>query len=130
MAAAPLTILVADDDAEIRRMLKFHLEDRGFVVAEASNGALALEHLLTEPVDAVVLDVMMPELNGWEVLKYLRAKEAFKDLPVLMLTGIGESLNSLTSPVFGASAHLDKPFDLDDVDRMLRELLKGTEPNR
>lgn len=122
-------VLVSDDDADIRRMLRFHLEDRGFDVLEAANGADAIEQVLTEEIDALILDVMMPELNGWEVLKYLRGKEGFKNLPVLMLTGIGESLNSITSPVFGASAHLDKPFDLDDVDRALREIMKGVEPN-
>lgn len=122
-------VLVSDDDADIRRMLRFHLEDRGFDILEAANGADAIEQVLTEEIDALILDVMMPELNGWEVLKYLRGKEGFKNLPVLMLTGIGESLNSITSPVFGASAHLDKPFDLDDVDRALREIMKGVEPN-
>lgn len=122
-------VLVSDDDADIRRILRFHLEDRGFDVIEAVNGADALEQVLTEPIDALILDVMMPELNGWEVLKYVRGKEGLKNLPVLMLTGIGESLNSLTSPVFGASAHLDKPFNLDDIDRVLGEIMKGVEPN-
>lgn len=120
-------VLVADDDAQVRRMLRFHLEDRDFVVLEAVNGADALEQVLTESVDVVILDVMMPELNGWEVLKYLRSKDGFRNLPVLMLTGIGESLNSMTSPVFGASAHLDKPFDLDEVDRTLATLLASVE---
>lgn len=114
-------ILIADDDADIRRMLRFHLEDRGFELVIARNGAEALEMILVENPDAVILDVMMPELTGWEVLKYLRTKDAFKELPVLMLTGIGESLNETTSPLFGASAFLDKPFDLDDVDAKLDE---------
>lgn len=114
-------ILIADDDAEIRRMLRYHLEERGFELIVARDGAQALELLLVEGPDAVILDVMMPELTGWEVLKYIREQERFQTLPVLMLTGIGESLNASTSPLFGASAYLNKPFDLDDVDAKLDE---------
>lgn len=125
MSEPKVRILVADDDAEVRRMLSFHLEDRGFVVEIARNGAEALEAILVDRPDAVILDVMMPELTGWEVLKYLRRHETLHDLPVLMLTGIGESLNDKTSPIFGASAHLDKPFDLDDVDARLQEILNA-----
>lgn len=122
MSSASKRILIADDNAEIRRMLRFHLEDRGFELLIARNGAEALELILVEAPDAVILDVMMPELTGWEVLKYLRSKEELKALPVLMLTGIGESLNEKMSPLYGASAYLDKPFDLDDIDAKIDEL--------
>lgn len=120
-------VLVVDDNSDVRRMLQFHLEDRGWNVALASDGAEALETILVERPDLVVLDVMMPELNGWEVLRYMRSKSSLKETPVIMLTGIGAELNDMTSPLYGASAHLDKPVRLEELDQKMAELL-GDEP--
>lgn len=122
MTASARTILLADDDSDVRRLLSLHLKEEGWAVLEARNGALALETLLVERPDVVILDVMMPELTGWEVLKYIRTHDELQATPVLMLTGIGESLNAATSPMFGADAYLDKPFELDDIDARLQEI--------
>lgn len=116
-------VLVADDSHDIRRMLQFHFEDNGWEVIQAANGAEAIEQLLVEQPDLLVLDVMMPEINGWEVLKYLREKEMVASTPVVMLTGIGEGLNSMTSPLFGADAYLDKPVDLDELDEAIEKAI-------
>lgn len=117
------TILLADDDADIRELLRTLLEGRGCRIIEASNGAAALEKILEEEPDLVVLDVMMPEVNGWEVARYIRQKEHLADTRILMLTGVGRTVNELTSPLFGADDHLDKPFQLDEVDARIRSLL-------
>lgn len=119
------TVLVADDSIDIRRMLQFHLEDQGWTFIEAANGAEAIEQLLVEQPELLVLDVMMPEINGWEVIKYVREKEQLNGTPVLMLTGIGEGLNEMTSPLFGADAYLDKPVDLDELDAKIEETLSA-----
>ena len=66
-------------------------------------------------------------MNGWEVCKYLRNKEEFKDIPILMLTGIGRVVNDMTSPLYGASDHLDKPFEMEDLIERVDTLLAKAE---
>ncbi len=119
-------ILIADDDADIRAILQAHLGERECELLEARNGEEALEAILVERPDLVLLDVMMPELNGWEICKYVREKQEFEDVRIVMLTAIGQRVNALTSPLYGADAYLDKPFELDDLDRKIAEVL-GTQ---
>lgn len=116
-------ILLADDDADIRAILRAHLGEYDVELLEATDGEEALETILVEQPDLVVLDVMMPELNGWEICKYVRSKEDLAGVRILMLTAIGHRVNELTSPLYGADAYLDKPFDLDVLDARLREVL-------
>jgi CheY-like chemotaxis protein len=120
--AAP-TLLFADDNPTVRHLLKSVFGGRGAEILEASNGSEALERILAESPSLVILDVMMPEMSGWEVLRYLRSREGFTDLPIVMLTAIGEMTNEMTSPLFGASAHLDKPFRIEDIDAVVCRLL-------
>ncbi len=114
-AAAPARVLIADDDLEMRRLVRRALAPLGVDIIEAHNGEEALEQLIVEQPDAMVLDVMMPVLSGWEILKYLREKPTLSHIKVLMLTGVGKTVNALTAPLYGADAYLDKPFDLDEV---------------
>jgi len=116
-------ILLADDDPDIRAILRAFLSERDVELFEAHNGEAALETLLVEQPDLVVLDVMMPGLNGWEICRYVKQKEALKDTRVLMLTAVGKTVNELTSPLYGADAYLDKPFELEQLDEKVRELL-------
>jgi len=119
-----VTILLADDDLEILRITRTRLAKRGFNLIEAHDGEEALEQAMTEQPHLVVLDVMMPKLNGWEVCKYLRERESYEEMGVLMLTAIGPSLNELTSPLYGADEHLDKPFDLGELDAAVDRILE------
>lgn len=114
MTDSRITILIADDDLEILRMLRRALSEN-YRVVEAHNGREALELIVAERPAMVVLDVMMPELNGWEVAKQLRKNRDTQDIGILMLTAIGERLNEMTSPLYGADDQLDKPFDLDVI---------------
>ena len=123
MAATP-RILLADDDPDIRAILRAHLESYRVEIFEARNGEEALESVLVEQPNLVILDVMMPELNGWEICKYIRSKEELEGTRVLMLTAIGHRVNELTSPLYGADAYLDKPFDLDEIDATVRSLME------
>ena len=111
-----LLVLVADDEPGMLSLVAQHLRTRGHRVVEASDGeqamALARRHL----PDLVVLDVMMPAMSGWEVCRHVREEVALAHTAVVMLTGIGENLNQMTSPLYGADAFLDKPFDLDELD--------------
>jgi len=119
------TILVADDDLEILALVARHLERLGARVLEASDGEEALETARAEKPDLIVLDVMMPGMSGWEVCRAVREEPDLKHTKVLMLTGIGERLNEMTSPLYGADAFLDKPFDLDELRAQVEDLLGG-----
>lgn len=116
-------LLLADDDPELIGILTRRLGVLECTIITANNGADALKLIRSERPDAVVLDVMMPQMNGWEVCKAIRADEALKELPVMMLTGIGESLNEMTSPLYGANDHIDKPFDFAELLFKIRKLL-------
>lgn len=118
-------VLLADDDLEMRQLVRRALGPLGCEILEAKNGEEALETVIVEKPDAVVLDVMMPVLNGWEILKYIRGKPALAHTKVLMLTGVGKTVNELTAPLYGADAYLDKPFDLDEVRDVVAGFLKG-----
>lgn len=119
------SVLVADDEPSTRAMVARHLRSIGYKVVEAVDGdeafSLALEHL----PDLVVLDVMMPGMSGWEVCRRIRETVSLAHTGVIMLTGIGESLNEMTSPLYGADAYLDKPFEFAVLDRTLSETLQG-----
>ena len=92
-------------------------------VLEASDGEEALRVARREKPDLIVLDVMMPGMSGWEVCRAVREDENLADTGVLMLTGIGERLNEMTSPLYGADDFLDKPFDLEDLEAKLEDVL-------
>lgn len=122
--ARPL-LLIADDDPELVGILLKRLQALECDIITAADGKTALEKINAERPDAVILDVMMPEMNGWEVLKKIRADEHIKETPVMMLTGIGESLNEMTSPLYGANDHVDKPFNFSELLFKIRRLLAG-----
>jgi CheY-like chemotaxis protein len=107
------TILIADDSQGDRGLLLDVLEGFDCRVVEARDGAEAIEMALVEQPDVAVLDVRMPELSGWEVCRYIKSNATLSTVRVLMLTSIGERLNDMQSPLYGADAHLDKPFDID-----------------
>ena len=117
-------VLVADDDPATRTLVSNHLRTQGYEVLEAADGdeawTLAQRHL----PDLIVLDVMMPGMSGWEVCRRLRETVALAHTGVVMLTGIGESLNEMTSPLYGADAYLDKPFEFRDLDERLETTLE------
>ncbi|MBW2161164.1 MAG: response regulator [Deltaproteobacteria bacterium] len=96
-------------------------------MVEASDGEEALRLVRREKPALVVLDVMMPGMSGWEVCRAIREDEALGGTGVIMLTGIGERLNEMTSPLYGADGFLDKPFELDDLTDKVREVLASRE---
>ncbi|MGB3052793.1 MAG: response regulator [Polyangiales bacterium] len=122
---AKTKILVADDDLEILALVARHLSALPAEVVEASDGEEALRLAQREKPDLVVLDVMMPGMSGWEVCRAIREDEALSGTGVIMLTGIGERLNEMTSPLYGADGFLDKPFELDQLSAKVREVLES-----
>ncbi|HTJ47527.1 MAG TPA: response regulator [Kofleriaceae bacterium] len=117
------TILVVDDDPEIVTMLSLRLGKRGYRVLTAIDGNEALDHAKKQHPDLVILDVMMPGKNGWEVARAIRTDPTTEKIKVVMLTAIGESVNEMTSPLYGADAHIDKPFEFEKLEQTLSKLL-------
>jgi DNA-binding response OmpR family regulator len=124
--AAPqsYTVLVADDDPQILAMITARLQSHGYRVVGARDGAEALRLLKSSPPDAAVLDVMMPNMNGWDVAKAARAEASLSQVGIIMLTAIGERINEVTSPLHGADAYLDKPFSFDELERKIRAVIE------
>ena len=122
-----LRVLVAEDEPAMLSLVSRHLRSLGFQVIEASEGDAAWDLAQEHQPDLVILDVMMPGMSGWEICKRLKSHGSnngqFSGTGVIMLTGIGENLNEMTSPLYGADAHLDKPFDFGDLERILTDLL-------
>ncbi len=119
-------VLVADDEPTMLELVTRHLRsiDPKLEVIEASDGDEAWRLARERLPDLVVLDVMMPGMSGWEVCRKIRQDAALAHTGVLMLTGIGESLNEATSPLFGADEYIDKPFDFDRLDEKIRHVLE------
>lgn len=116
-------ILIADDDPDIRRILQTHFSTMKCDVIEAVDGEKTLEQVIVHKPDLVVLDVMMPELNGWEICKYIKSHEEYAHTGVIILTGIGQTVNELTSPIYGADEYVDKPFDFEELEFKCRKVL-------
>ncbi len=117
-------ILVVDDDPEIVSMLSTRLTKRGYNVSTAADGHRALELAKRERPDIVLLDVMMPGKSGWEVARALKQDPVTQGIKIVMVTAIGESVNELTSPLYGADAHLDKPFEFEKLEKIIASLVK------
>ncbi|MFX3647653.1 MAG: response regulator transcription factor [Paenibacillus sp.] len=128
------TILIVDDDEKIVSMLRRGLAFEGYEVQTASNGAEGLSKLMDKEPDIVVLDVMMPQIDGFEVCRRLR--EAGSKVPVLMLTAKDEVQSRVTGLDTGADDYLVKPFALEELLARVRALLRrksdsaGTPDNR
>ncbi|MRN54906.1 response regulator transcription factor [Paenibacillus monticola] len=116
------TILVADDDTNIRELVCLFLHNDGFATAEAADGKDALAVYASRQVDLVVLDIMMPIMDGWMLCKELR--KANPDLPLLMLTARGETWEKVKGFDLGADDYLTKPFDPLELTARVRALLK------
>ena len=118
------TVLIADDDPEILSLTRSIMRRRNLRVLEASDGDEAIRLILENQPDLVILDVMMPGQTGWEVCRSIRETDSLKGTGIIMLTGIGEQMNEMTSPLYGADAHLDKPFDPSELDRIVTSVLE------
>jgi DNA-binding response OmpR family regulator len=108
-------ILVVDDDPDILALTRMTLERAGFDVAVASGGLRAIEWLGVETPDLVVLDVMMPQISGWEVLDFLKNNEATATVPVLMMTARDKPDDVKIGYDYGATYYLTKPWRKEDL---------------
>lgn len=118
------TILIVDDSPSMRKATKMALNDiPGIHINEVSNGLEALEFLLVNSVDLMILDLNMPEMDGQEVLKLIRKNKKFQTLPVIVLTTCDDSRNRITMQNLGASTYLNKPVAPDALAERVKRLL-------
>lgn len=118
------TVLVVDDDPEIQTMLSARLTSRGYEVITASDGKEALAEAKRRRPALILLDVMMPGKNGWEVARELRNDPTLSHIGIVMLTAIGEKVNEMTSPLYGADDFVDKPFDFNELEQKISRVIQ------
>lgn len=120
-------ILLIEDDRRLAEMVSQYLGEAGFRVSAAGDGRTALSRLGGEPYDALVLDLMLPDIDGLEVCRQLRA---FSDIPVLMLTARGDAMDRVVGLEVGADDYLPKPFEPRELLARLRAILRRRGPAR
>ncbi|HLR75899.1 MAG TPA: response regulator transcription factor [Virgibacillus sp.] len=126
MEDAHAKILVVDDEERIRRLIRMYLERENFMIEEASNGREALDLALNNDYDAILLDIMMPEMDGIEVCEELRKE---KMTPVIMLTAKGEESNRVQGFEVGADDYIVKPFSPREVVLRVKAILRRVADN-
>ncbi|MCB2055754.1 MAG: response regulator [Geminicoccaceae bacterium] len=119
-------ILVVDDEPNIVMSLEFLMKREGFEVEVARNGAEALAALDRPPPDLMLLDVMMPAFDGYEVCARIRENAAWKDTRIVMLTARGRESEKERGLSLGADAYVTKPFSTRDLVQQVKEMLDGT----
>lgn len=118
-------VLIAEDEANIAELLQFLLTRAGYDVSCAADGEAALAAVRRDRPAVLVLDLMMPKLSGFEVLKAVRADEGLAGLPILMLTAKGQEKDRQLAQELGADAFITKPFSNVDVVARVNELVTG-----
>ncbi|MDX5980513.1 response regulator transcription factor [Exiguobacterium profundum] len=116
------TILVVEDDSKIARLLELELKHAGYAVMVATDGRTGLERALADDVDLVLLDVMLPQMSGLEVVR--RLKEERPLLPVLMVTARGDRYDKVSGLDLGADDYITKPFEIEEVLARIRAFLR------
>lgn len=120
---AKLIVLVADDDPDIRQLVRLRLERSGYTVISAGDGAEALDLAAANVPDIAILDVAMPNLSGLEVTRVLR--ERYATMPVILLTARARESDVREGAAAGADAYITKPFSPQELESRVRELAHG-----
>ena len=120
-------ILIADDEAQIREILRIYFEKEGFEVIEAEDGAAAILKVQSEKPDILLLDIMMPVLDGIEVCKQVRK---MSDLPIIMVTAKDDDDDRIAGLEIGADDYITKPFNILEVKARIKAIMRRTSPER
>ncbi|MGE7935861.1 response regulator transcription factor [Bacillus paramycoides] len=124
-----ISILIAEDEAEIADLIAIHLEKEGYHVVKAVDGEEAMHVIQTQPIDLVVLDIMMPKMDGYEVTRQIRAKH---HMPIIFLSARTSDFDKVTGLVLGADDYMTKPFTpielVARVNAQLRRFLTLNQP--
>ena len=119
----PKKILIVEDEANIRELLRLYLEREGYTVLEAENGVEGIKKWKSDKPDMLLLDVMMPVMDGWAVCKEIRAES---DVPIIMLTAKGETADRVSGLEMGADDYIVKPFEVKELLARVHAVLRRT----
>ena len=117
-------ILIADDEQTVRSLVKRFLS-HNYIVLEANDGAVAVDIARTQKPDLILMDIMMPRVDGYTACHQIKKDEATRTIPVVMLTGVGHELNKKLSWEVGAEGYITKPFVLQDLVGVISPLLSA-----
>lgn len=123
-------ILIVDDEAHIRELLTFNLENEGFAVTALPDGFAALRASEQQVFDLLILDIMMPGIDGLEVCRRIKSRPATAELPVIMLTAKGEEVDKIVGLELGADDYITKPFSIRELIARVKALLRRSGPRR
>lgn len=119
------TVLIVDDEPDILSLLGLHLKLNGYSVFQANNGKKGLETAFLEKPDIIVLDVMMPEMDGFEVAKKLKENPETNDIPIIFLTARTQTDDKIKGLMVGADDYMIKPFDFEELELRIKRSLKN-----
>lgn len=122
----PKKILIVEDEANIRELLRLYLEREGYTVLEAENGVEGIKKWKSDKPDMLMLDVMMPVMDGWEVCREIRAES---DVPIIMLTAKGETADRVSGLEMGADDYIVKPLEMPEVIARVRAVFRRIAPD-
>ena len=122
----PKKILIVEDEANIRELLRLYLEREGYTVLEAENGVEGIKKWKSDKPDMLLLDVMMPVMDGWEVCREIRAES---DVPIIMLTAKGETADRVSGLEMGADDDIVKPLEMPEVIARVRAVFRRIAPD-
>lgn len=118
-------VMAVDDDHVIRGLLEVNLEMEGYEVVMAVDGRDALEKVRADPPDLILLDVMMPDVNGWQVAEELKGDEATRDIPIIFLSARAMDADVRRGASVGGDSYVTKPFDPIDLMELVARLLEA-----
>src|SRR5262245_5369529 len=121
-------ILIVEDELDLVKLLRYNLEKEGFKVTHTTDGSLALAEIRRDLPDLLILDLMLPGVDGLEVCRQLRRHERYVALPILMLTARGEEADRVVGLEIGADDYVTKPFSMRELIARVRALLRRHEP--
>lgn len=121
------TILIVDDEDDILDLLRYNLERLGMKTITARNGVEALDVVETRSLDLIVLDIMMPRMNGLDVCRHIRKYSRLKEVPILFLSARSEEEDHIKGLDIGADSYLSKTFGIDVIVSQIKALLRGTQ---
>jgi DNA-binding response OmpR family regulator len=117
-------VLIVEDDKHISKLVKFNLEKTNYDCAIASSGEKALEALNDQPVDLIILDIMLPGMDGFGICRAIKEKEELKNIPIIMLTAKGEEVDRIVGLELGADDYIVKPFSPRELVLRVKAILK------
>src|SRR5213594_3330111 len=119
-------VLIVDDDPDILRLVSYNLGQAGFEVTAAADGRKALESVQKQPPDLIILDLMLPDIDGMEVCRTLRQRENSRRVPIVMLTARGDEIDRVIGFELGADDYVMKPFSPRELVLRVKSILRRT----